>query len=58
MQSIKSYLEAELAEVLHRRVTDKFIFSFEYKTPRMTMLSLETQKMKKITIVPEETAAE
>ena len=56
MQSIKNYLEAELSEAIHNSCSDRFIFSFEHRTPRLSMLNLETQKMKKITIVPEETS--
>lgn len=51
-------MEKELCCVVHSRKTNKFIFSFEYKTPRMTMLNIESQKAKKITIVPEETVGE
>lgn len=58
LQVFKSYLEKELTLLLYSVSSSRFILCPEFRTPRISILSLESSKLKKITIVQEENAAE
>lgn len=36
---LKSFLEKELSSIMQKDKTSKYIFSFEFKTPRMSVLN-------------------
>lgn len=54
----KSYLEKELTLLLYSVSSSRFILCPEFRTPRLSILSLESSKLKKVTIVQEENSAE
>ena len=54
LKIFRSSLEKELCTMIEGLDSGKFIFCFEFNTPRFNLLDLQTQKIKKLTVVPDE----
>ena len=58
MTMFRSSLEQSICEVIDRLDGGDHIFCFEFNTPRFNILNIETQKIKKLSIVPDENMPE